>query len=161
MLGGFSIYSSIKSLNSSQNIINQQLPLLIQDEKLSFNMSQRIALSRGYILFNDPNYKESFLAYTEESKRIQEQLLTMTDSQETKELIDKSITWRKMIENEVFTAYEQGHEEEALRILKEKATPLAREIMDGFQKVASEREKSISVLGSEVVKMVNPVYYRP
>ncbi|MGG0846890.1 CHASE3 domain-containing protein [Peribacillus simplex] len=34
ILGAFNIYSSNKSLKQSQDIIDEELPLLIQDEKL-------------------------------------------------------------------------------------------------------------------------------
>lgn len=96
-LRAFNIYSSNKSLVYSQDIIERELPLLIQDEKLLYNLAQRTAFVRAYILYGDESYKERFLQYTEESQVIQEELLALSDSDKAKELIEKSGDWRTMI----------------------------------------------------------------
>ena len=151
ILGAYSIYSSNKSLKHSRDIIDQELPLLIKDEQLLYNLSQRMAFVRGYILFGDEQYKEDFLAYTEESKHLQEELLALSDSERTKEIIETSIDWRTMIEERVFTQYEQGDEEQAKEILQNEVAPISTDIMDGFKELASEREKLIVASGETVI----------
>ncbi|MFJ7928776.1 hypothetical protein [Peribacillus sp. NPDC096448] len=106
ILGAFNIYSSNKSLVYSRGIIERELPLLIQDEKLLYNLAQRTAFARAYILYGDESYKERFLQYTEESQVIQEELLALSDSDKAKGLIEKSVDWRTMIVERVFTQYE-------------------------------------------------------
>ncbi|TKH04351.1 hypothetical protein FC682_14325 [Peribacillus simplex] len=64
ILGAFNIYSSNKALVYSQDTIEKELPLLIQDEKLLYNLAQRTAYARAYILYGDESYKEGFLQYT-------------------------------------------------------------------------------------------------
>ncbi|MGM9957542.1 MAG: methyl-accepting chemotaxis protein [Peribacillus sp.] len=151
ILGAYSIYSSNKSLKHSRDIIDHELPLLIKDEQLLYNLSQRVAFVRGYILFGDEQYKEDFLAYTEESKHLQEELLALSDSERTKEIIETSIDWRTMIEERVFTQYEQGDEKQAKEILLNEVAPISTEIMDGFKELASEREKLIVASGETVI----------
>ncbi|MFJ7678920.1 methyl-accepting chemotaxis protein [Peribacillus sp. NPDC097198] len=151
ILGAYSIYSSNKSLKHSRDIIDHELPLLIKDEQLLYNLSQRMAFVRGYILFGDEQYKEDFLAYTEESKHLQEELLALSDSERTKEIIETSIDWRTMIEERVFTQYEQGDEKQAKEILLNEVAPISTEIMDGFKELASEREKLIVASGETVI----------
>ena len=151
ILGAYSIYSSNKSLNYSQDIIDHELPLLIKDEQLLYNLSHRLAFARGYILFGDTQYKEDFLAYTEESKLLQEELLVLSDSERTKDLVEKSIDWRTIIEERVFTQYEQGDVKQAQQILLNEVAPISDEVMSGFKELASEREKLIINSGETII----------
>ena len=151
ILGAYSIYSSNKSLKYSSDIIDHELPLLIKDEQLLYNLSQRLAFARGYILFGDTQYKEDFLAYTEESKLLQEELLALSDSERTKDLVEKSIDWRTIIEERVFTQYEQGDVKQAQQILLNEVAPISNEVMTGFKELASEREKLIIDSGENVI----------
>ncbi|MGG0288029.1 methyl-accepting chemotaxis protein [Peribacillus butanolivorans] len=151
ILGAFNIYSSNQSLVHSKDIIKHELPVLIDEEQLLNNLAQRSALARGYILFGDESNKERFLKYTEESKVIQEDLLALSDSDKMKELIQKSVDWRTIIIDRVFTQYDQGNEERAKEILKDEVAPISNELMDGFRELASEREKSIVASGEIVI----------
>ena len=151
ILGAYSIYSSNKSLTNSKNIIEHELPILIKDEQLLYNLSQRLAFARGYILFGDTQYKEDFLAYTEESKLLQEELLSLSDSERTKDLVEKSIDWRTIIEERVFTQYEQGDEKQAQQILLNEVAPISDEVMTGFKELATEREKLIINSGETII----------
>ncbi len=152
LLGGFNYFVLQKITNQTKDVVSEQLPLLIKDQQLAFNLSQRIAVSRAYLLFDDKSYKEDFIRYTEESKNIQEDLLQMAHSPEAEVLINKSIQWREMIEKEVFAAYENGDKEAAITILNEKATPLVREIMRGFEEASLNRETIIVKDSDRVIK---------
>lgn len=68
-----------------------------------------------------------------------------------KELIQKSLDWRTIIIDRVFTQYDQGNEERAKEILKDEVAPISNELMDGFRELASEREKSIVASGEIVI----------
>ncbi|WP_185151398.1 methyl-accepting chemotaxis protein [Peribacillus simplex] len=151
ILGAYNIYSSNKSLIYSQDIIEKELPLLIQDEKLQYNLAQRTAFARAYILYGDESYKERFLQYTEDSKVLQEDLLALSDSDNAKELIEKSVDWRTMIVDRVFPQYEKGNEERAKEILKNEVAPISNEVMEGFKELASEREELIVTSGETVI----------
>jgi methyl-accepting chemotaxis protein len=151
ILGAFNIYSSNKSLVYSQDIIKKELPLLIQDEKLLYNLAQRTAYARAYILYGDKSYKEGFLQYTEESQVIQEDLLALSDSVKAKELIEKSVDWRTMIVDRVFPQYENGNEERAKEILENEVAPISNEVIEGFKELASEREELIVASGETVI----------
>lgn len=142
----------IKSINNNtKTVLSEKLPLLIYDEQLAFNVSQRIALARAYILYEDPSYVESFEAFTDESIAIQEKILANNPSSETKKLIERSTRWRELIEEEVFTAIKEGKKEKAMEVLQLKIEPEARELMEKFSILAKEREKQIQNEGSEII----------
>lgn len=145
-------YASVLNLNQdTKSILKEDLPLLIADEELAFNIAERIALVRGYLLYDDPSYKKSFLQYTEESKKLQNQILKETDSEEAKQLIKKSVEWRKIIEDEVFVEFDKGNKEQALGIMSNKVQPLARELMAGFKEIADKRKNSMLTQGNNVI----------
>lgn len=151
-LGIYNFYANSKANAETESIVEEQLPLLIADEKLAFNMAQRVALSRGYILFGDEEFKSSFMEYTEESAALEEETLASFDSAELEALTEKSIEWEQIITSEVFPAYEAGNENEAKQILNTTAKPLAREIMTGFEDLATEREGLITSAGENVLE---------
>ena len=52
--------------------------MLITDSRLAFNIAERVALSRGYILYVDNKYIEEFNRLTDESAVFQEELGQIT-----------------------------------------------------------------------------------
>ncbi|MDN4494961.1 methyl-accepting chemotaxis protein [Ureibacillus aquaedulcis] len=158
ILSSITYLSIHNSNNKVHDILEEEMPLLIADEKLAFNIAQRIALARGYLLYpEDQSFKESFMEYTEMSISLQEQILNNGASEEAKTLIQKSIEWRKIVADEVFVELEKGNSEEAIQIMKEKAQPLGREIMAGFEELSTNRENLIIDDGDEVLQALGTV----
>ncbi len=146
-------YISVKKFNQdTESILKKDLPLLIADEELAFNIAERIALARGYILYNDSSYKELFLQYTEESVDLQNQVLVGSSSQEAKQLIETSIEWRKYITDEVFIEFDKGNKEQALAIMAAKVQPMGRDLMEGFKQIADKRKNNILAEGNDVIQ---------
>ncbi|WP_391120135.1 methyl-accepting chemotaxis protein [Psychrobacillus sp. L3] len=146
---------SLNKMNmSAEHIVEESLPLLIADEKLAFNLSQRLALVRGYVLYGDQSFKDLFDEYTDESKELQDYILSKSTSNQTEDIINKSVEWRKVVE-EVFAQYDKGNREAALNTLKEKAQPIAREVMAYFEEMATHREELLTSNGKTVMKEGN------
>ncbi|MFC7687565.1 methyl-accepting chemotaxis protein [Ureibacillus sp. GCM10028918] len=152
-------YLSINNSNDNvQDILEEEMPLLIADEKLAFNIAERIALARGYLLYpEDQSFKESFMTYTENSMSLQEQILNNGASEEAKILINQSIEWRTIVTDEVFVELEKGNPDKAIQIMKEKAQPLGREIMIGFEELSTKRENLIVKDGDSVLQSLDTV----
>ncbi|WP_226037138.1 methyl-accepting chemotaxis protein [Aquibacillus saliphilus] len=146
-------FLSINNINKDTgDIIDEQLPLLVANEKLAFNMSQRIALTRGYALFGDEEFREGFDEYTKSSIQYEEDILATSYSEEVKVLIDKSVQWQKTVENSVFAELDRGNEEAALENLALVVKPMANEIMDGFEELAIQREQLVKEEGQNIVE---------
>ena len=136
--------TGIKNLvKTSEDITNEQLPMLITDSRLAFNIADRVALSRGYILYGDNKYIEEFNRLTEESALLQEELKQMSDSENVKRLIASSIEWREVLTDQVFPAVKAGRQAEAERLDREIAEPLADEIVNEFNALAVSRQDKI------------------
>lgn len=138
-----------KNNKDMSNIIENQLPILIADETINAKSLQRLVAVRGYLLTGDEQFKEDFNTYTEEAAGAIAVINESSNSEDMKELIDKTAEWKDIIFNEVFAAYDQGNQEKALETLEEKAVPLSNEITAGFERIVVEREAEINEVGQE------------
>lgn len=158
-----SIYSinSINQINSDlKDLGNQKLPLLVNDEKMSFNIAERIALVRGYLLTGEQDYKDKFETYSTEAEEIAANLERMSTSAETKALLEKNTQWSEIITKDVFATYDAGEHKKASEILQGEAQSYARDIMEGFNQIATDREtqvledsKAAITVGENIIKM--------
>lgn len=148
--------SSIRSIGGfvdySVEVSEEQLPLLITDSRLAFNVAERVALGRGYLLTGDESYVDDFNTLTESSIVLQEELERLTDSAEANALIDRSVEWREIMTEQVFPAIKAGNEEEGQRIAREIATPISNELIEGFNNLASERQGAMLAESVQQVK---------
>ncbi|AYC28607.1 methyl-accepting chemotaxis protein [Paenisporosarcina cavernae] len=151
LLGGYNYLATTKMNDDTESILDRDVQLLISYEELAFNMAQRVALSRAYVLFGDEEYKTSFEDYSEKSKEIQVYILEATPKDGVQDLINKSTEWENHVEEYVFTPYDNGNDRLALQELQQTSQPLAREIMSGFEQVVNERETKMNEKGDTII----------
>ncbi|MED3552797.1 HAMP domain-containing methyl-accepting chemotaxis protein [Cytobacillus praedii] len=147
------LYNSltIRKLNENTNlVVKEQLSLLIVDEKIALNMSERTSLVRGYLLYGDNELRDQFKSTVEESINLEKDLLELNSSQEVKELIEKKIVWGNTL-NRVFEQYDLGEKERAIEIMATEVVPLEREITNGFKSMALKSEEFLSAKGEEMI----------
>ncbi|KUP22551.1 methyl-accepting chemotaxis protein [Paenibacillus sp. DMB5] len=143
-------FLAIKALNTNMDeVVKKQLPRLILDEKIVLNMSERTSLVRGYILYGDPDLKNEFDSFTNDSIQLENELSELSDSEKVKELLEKKVLWGETI-NKVFEEYDSGNKQRSMEILVSEVRPLEREILDGFKELSSTRQTSISDLANYV-----------
>ena len=151
LLSVFSIVS-IQQMNTKiERLGNDSLPLLVSDEKMSFNVAERIALVRGYLLTGEQSYKEKFNDYSEEALVLEKELMQKTNSDTIKQLLEENKTWQNMIVNDVFATYDAGKTEEASELMQGAAQTSARILMDGFSEIAKTREVQVIGESKEVI----------
>ncbi|PIC57108.1 chemotaxis protein [Sporosarcina sp. P12(2017)] len=143
VLLGIFIFSTLQANNAAtKNILEKELPLLIADEQLALAMANRIATSRGYIMTGESSYKDLFDTYTEDSVKHQETVKGIGTSNETLDLIQRTVEWREYITENVFAEYERGNEELAERNLLA-SNDDARSLMNSYEEAAANREMTI------------------
>lgn len=148
-MGALSYFSVENINNKTKEIVEKELPLLILDEDLTYNMSQSSSMVRGYLLYGDVNIKEQLEENFEEGKRIEEELSQIGNMDKMKALFDKKRNWEKMIDDTI-TEYELGNKEKALTILTE-AKQLTSEISQGFEDLSNEKGLNVKDLGENSV----------
>src|SRR5699024_7734668 len=150
LLSAYSIYSIQKTNSSMQDMIDKEIALLITDEQLANNMSERTSMLRGLLLYGDNDYKEEFSAGTEENIALENRALELSESEQLQELIDKKIEWGTLTD-EVIAEYEKGNIENAKHMMESKVQALENELIDGFNNLASEREAEIEEIGNNII----------
>lgn len=157
IMGIYNFYSFSMINQKTTEVVDQKVSLLNKSDKLSFNIAHQVALARGYLLYGDSSYLDLFKQLTDESTKLQNELLKIDGTKNTKSLVEKSIIWRRVINDEVFSAYEKGNEELALRIIEIKAQPLSRELMDGYKQLSQKNSELIQKSGQEVISQSEKV----
>ncbi len=139
---------------NTTNIVEEDLPLLMANERLAYNMAERIAASRAYILYGDEVYKEDFERITEESIEHQEYLLSNSDFPQMEYLVERSMEWRAIVED-IFIDYDNGNIELATQRLRDEAQPIAIVLMGGFQEMAESQSNDVIEEGQEQIRWAN------
>ncbi|MCT2535958.1 methyl-accepting chemotaxis protein [Aquibacillus koreensis] len=148
--GGYTTFNSTQISNESKDIAEFQLPLLIADEALAFNISERIGLTRAYVLNGNEEYKQQFEQLTEESEVLQQEALGLSDSEVFTELVGKSDSWEQAVYQFVFNEYDAGNIEVAQQNLETVIKPVADEVIVGFKELINQREQQIEAAAGDL-----------
>lgn len=150
-LGAFVFYTINNMNTATEEIVEQELPLLIAEEQLAYLMSSGLAASRGYVISGDPLYKESFDDYFNRSIEHQDTILELAETTEVYEFIlQRTNEWRVFTQDKVFEEYDNGNEQMAFVNLTI-SQDMASRVMNEYEEAAKEREeiiiaKEVSVL---------------
>ncbi|MGN7310691.1 methyl-accepting chemotaxis protein [Alkalicoccobacillus gibsonii] len=142
----FAIYSSWNTYQANQQIDEirtNQLPILLAKEQMTYNIADRLALSRGYLLFNDETYRNEFKEVSEVNKQLEERILQSTQEESFIEAINQAQEWEDVLTFQVFGLMADGEFELAARNMNERSTPIAEEMVKTFQTLAEEERASI------------------
>lgn len=149
---GLSFYNflAINAINGHTNeIVHEEVPLLVADESIALDMSERTSLLRGYLLYGDVALKEEFESGIEHSIELENTVLELNDSDEVQALIDKKVAWGEATDK-VLEAYEAGNKDKAMVIMQNEVKPLEDEVLQGFKELGDFREKEIAQRGKEI-----------
>lgn len=122
-----------KSNEEARNIVENELPLLMANERMASTMANRISAARAYVLYGG-EYKERFDEYTEEGRFNEAIVRSITTSEKFDELINNTVEWRQYVSKEVFEEYEKGNVELARQNLA-KTDADVREITIGYEEL--------------------------
>ncbi|MFB9826823.1 methyl-accepting chemotaxis protein [Lederbergia wuyishanensis] len=149
----FGLYNfiTVKSVNKNTNeIMEKELQLLILDQELAANIANRVSLLRGFLLFEDNDYRDQFYALTDKAILDEKRAIDLGASEEFKQLVDRTIAWQNDIEENVFAMYDKGQ-----KILANRnhavTTKEAEQIIEDYEKIAINREHVIKQKGQNII----------
>ncbi len=160
LLMAISTYSlfNIHLINSNvEEVVQEDLQRLTISEELSYNMAERLALVRGYVLVGDEDYKERFIQLENSSYDLGEMILRYTHNngeigELARELISKNEVWNQLIINRIFPMFEESGTDTVSVSIRFQVDPLAEEIMEGYRFIANATQKDIATNGREMVR---------
>lgn len=158
LLGANSIFGIQKIAGNSKEMINEELPAFITESRLAFNITERVALARGYIIHENEQYIEDFNRLSEISEELEKELLQNNDTTEVKALIARTTEWHNIMTEAVFPALKEGDRIKAEFIDQKVAEPIANEIIRVFDQIAMERQEAITAEGNNALKIGSSVF---
>ncbi|MFN7252777.1 MAG: methyl-accepting chemotaxis protein [Anaerobacillus sp.] len=136
IMSAYSLYNIHRINNNVERIVQEDLQRFSLSNDLAFNMAERLALVRGYILVGKKEYKESYLQLTEESVLLEEQLLAIHEDANTLDLVEKSQLWDRLITGRIFPMFEANGRETAVISIQHQVDPLANEVAERYHELA-------------------------
>ncbi|MGY0694216.1 methyl-accepting chemotaxis protein [Virgibacillus sp. FSP13] len=150
LLGIYNFLSIGKTNEDIDQIANNDLPLLMASEKLNATMSQQTGLVRGFLLYEDNKYRDQFDEKKEISTKLWEDILQLTDSGQSKDLIDKKNQLEALL-TDVFATYDTDNKEKAMEIMSTKAEPLENEIALELEELQANKEELVNQNGANII----------
>nr|WP_100405793.1 methyl-accepting chemotaxis protein [Bacillus solitudinis] len=138
------IMNAEKSNNAIDGLQEESIPMLLATERMAFNVAERLALARGYVLIGDSNYKLEFEKLTKESLELGAWIEENTTNQAVLHIVKVNAEWTSVIMEEVFPEFDNGNLDEAKLILLGKATKNARQMMSIFRTTGDEDRQEIT-----------------
>ncbi|MEH7386012.1 methyl-accepting chemotaxis protein [Bacillus sp. JJ1521] len=144
-------YVSVSNMNNqTEDMVSEELSVLLEYDSLKYNISQSIALARGFVLYGETSYKDEYNIYSVEFD-VTQRKLSERKIKEVEGLLREIKQWRDMINNYVFIPYESGETEIAKHNLQTHIQPAARSLMDQVEKLSHDRERQMVSTGEHVV----------
>lgn len=150
-LAAFNIYSITNINQETQNLLEEELVLLSIDQEMRFNVSQQIALTRGYILYGEPDYREKFDELAVKNDEFAETLQSYNVSKEMQSVLTITRVWQEGVNERVFSMFDNGREEDARVLFRSNFEPTARGIMDSLEKISTAREAEVDAAGETII----------
>src|SRR5699024_1725321 len=94
---------------TTEDVLEEDLPLLIADEQLLSDIYNQAGLARGYILNGDSKYKDLFHEARESSIENQKKIQALSTSSEIEELLQDTAEWQEVIRVEVIDQYNKEY----------------------------------------------------
>jgi methyl-accepting chemotaxis protein len=149
---GLSVIFNVNSLNTQiEKTIEKDVKAQTYEAQLSYNLSERISVTRAYLLFGDTVYKDLFAEYTKSSEDIEKKVLEMDNSEELDQLIYASGNWAMLIQERVFAAYDKGDHDLALKIVNDQVGPIGELLMDSFNERVEKKKNSVEQSSTQLI----------
>jgi methyl-accepting chemotaxis protein len=149
-------FGVIKNLtNHTESIMKEDVEGLIQNEKMRYNIAERISLINQFLLYGDRDIRQKYEELAKQSSEIQKQLLKLNSSQQMKDLVAKCHQWELLVRHEVLFDYDMGKKNDALKQMKESVQPLGETIIQEFEKVTSDRQNDVIKSGNNMIQLSN------
>ncbi|MDG5473312.1 methyl-accepting chemotaxis protein [Jeotgalibacillus sp. ET6] len=144
-LSGFTVFKVNEMNAHTKEMVDSDMAMLTLDQEKKYNISQQIALTRGYLLYGEQDYKERFLALSEQNDQISEQLQELSAGSDVSSVLTIARVWQDNVEQRVFSMYDSGREEEARVFFRSNYEPTARSLMDSLTTLSEEQQAKMDL----------------
>lgn len=148
------IFKSFHSVGElTEEMVDEETPLLIASENLINNVSQQVAIVRGYILTGESSMLDELQLAKENRQVITDSLIALSDDEEMLNVLEGMDEWESLL-HEAVQEKEAGSEAGALANLSE-SSDMTYELYEVFLNMTEEQEQLIISAGEEVNDVSN------
>ncbi|MEF2290545.1 MULTISPECIES: methyl-accepting chemotaxis protein [Virgibacillus] len=151
LLGVINVISINRSNQGTEEMIQQDMQLLVTEEQLAINMAERTGYLRGYLLYNDERYKQSFQNTIDETLELENYVSKHNNSEEVKLLMEKKLEWGELTDK-FFQEMDEGNSAKAKVIMANEIQPIGNQLIDGFKELAQKSENNITNKSEDVIQ---------
>ncbi|MBU9721572.1 methyl-accepting chemotaxis protein [Litchfieldia alkalitelluris] len=140
---------------------NQQVESTIEGDvnnfsleyQLSNNISQRIGAIRGYVLLGDSQYRERFEQLSVEGEEISNLLFEgYSHDNDLEYVLNMNKEWDEMVDELIFSQYDQGNHQMALQNLSDRVAPLGEGLIIAFNNRVEQIEENVLQSGEDLME---------
>ncbi|MEI2463265.1 methyl-accepting chemotaxis protein [Niallia taxi] len=133
-------------------LIDKDYKLVSLANTLEENLSQRVIMARGYVLYGDENYKEQFAENAEESAVIMDEMEKLLgDNADYSDAVAKTEKWNNLITDQVIPAYEEGGFDAAIPLMRQYCQVWSTDAMDAWDKVKDSVDQQLMNTGDNII----------
>lgn len=133
-------------------LIDKDYKLVSLANTLEENLSQRVIMARGYVLYGDENYKAQFAENAEESAVLMEEMEKLLgDNADYADAVAKTEKWNNLITDQVIPAYEEGGFDAAIPLMEQYCQVWSTDAMDAWDKVKDSVDQQLMNTGDNII----------
>lgn len=137
LLSIYNIFVLTKTKDDAIQMYDSEIPFLVTSYDLTVDVLNRTNLLRAYMIYGDESYLDEYKKSTEESKVLEDNIFTLTDSDKMYNLIDKKHEWESYVE-EFIAEVNKGNRDRAREIMDQHLVILETEILKSFNEASKQ-----------------------
>lgn len=144
----YTIWSVNNVAALASTINNRDLPAMLKTDRVNNNISDKIAMVRGYYIYKKPQLLNDFKKISEESARLEDELIKDSSTGEGQQLLAEikklDDRFTSVVETRFVELMQANKNEEALHLLESELAPLAKSVDDKLGQYQAERTRQIT-----------------
>ncbi|HMM19899.1 MAG TPA: methyl-accepting chemotaxis protein [Selenomonadales bacterium] len=129
-------------------IEKEDIPRLLAVSRINNNASDQVAYLRGFYMTNDPQMLNDYKKTSEESSKIEDDLINSARAPEAKRLATEAKAvddkYSEIVERKFIPLVQAGKKEEALQVMRQEIAPVTQELYEKFDQLQDYRNKRIN-----------------
>lgn len=133
-----------------EEMVETELNLLMISNELTTDMHERTNYIRAYAASGNTDYQDLFIEKRISIQVAEQDALDSTDAEEWVAAIERKQDWEDLADD-FFQLFDNGQKEEALTLLDSQMMPVGMSVINQFDDIAEQQERSIVALSDEVI----------
>nr|WP_175476189.1 methyl-accepting chemotaxis protein [Evansella caseinilytica] len=155
-MSAYSLYNLTVVNRNVEAIVTEDTARVSNSDEMAYNMADRMASLRAYILSGEEVYREKFIQMAQESEELGDLMLSYSDSDQGIEyLVERSNYWNELTIDKIFQMYEDHGRDTTFLTIRYQLDPIAEEVQNGFRQIAIDEREKMTAKGKDLIEQGN------